>query len=195
MVDIHWHVLHGLDDGSPDLETSVAMCQAAREDGVTLVVGTPHCSDEYEFNWDVNQAKRRELQAAIGPKPQLLLGCDYPLSDINLELLKAAPDPFLIAQQNHLLVENSNYSLPPQMEQMFYSLRVRGIIPVLTHPERNPLWQRKTELLKRLADQDCVVQITAASFSGRFGKMPQKYAMQWLKDALFPVVSSYAHHT
>ena len=65
MVDIHCHVLPGIDDGSPDLETSVAMCQAAVADGVTHIVGTPHCSDQYEFNWNVNTAKRDELQNAI----------------------------------------------------------------------------------------------------------------------------------
>src|SRR5258708_5464717 len=102
MVDIHCHVLHGIDDGSPDLATSVEMCKAAKEDGITHIVGTPHCSDEYEFSWDVNQAKRKELQAVIGVKPELLLGCDFHLNDINLELLKVAPGPFLIAQKNHL---------------------------------------------------------------------------------------------
>jgi protein-tyrosine phosphatase len=195
MVDIHCHVLPGIDDGSPDLETSVAMCQAAAADGVTHVVGTPHCSDEYEFSWDVNTAKRDELQKAVGATPQLLLGCDFHLNDINLELLKVAPDPFLIAQQNHLLVENSNYSLPPQMEQMFFSLRCRGIIPVLTHPERNPLWQRKPDLLKRLAQQDCVIQITAGSIVGRMGRGPKKYAMEWLHEGIVHVVASDAHNT
>ncbi len=194
MVDIHCHVLPGLDDGSPDLETSVAMCKSAVEDGITHVVGTPHCSDEFEFDFDTNIARRNELQAAIGPKPELMLGCDFHLNDINLELLKVSADRFLINQKNHLLVENSNYSLPPAMEQMFYQLRCRGIIPVLTHPERNPLWQRKSDLLKKLAGQDCVVQITAGSLSGRFGRMPQKYAMQWLKDGLVHVVASDAHN-
>jgi len=195
MVDIHCHVLPGLDDGSPDLETSIAMCQSAVEDGVTHVVGTPHCSDEYEFSWEVNQQRRDELQSAVGKTPQLLLGCDFHLNDINMELLKVAAAPFLIAQKNHLLVENSNYSLPPMMEQMFYNMVCRGIIPVLTHPERNPLWQRKTDLLAKVAQQDCVVQITAGSFTGRFGKNPQKYAMQWLKEGLVHVVASDAHNT
>ena len=62
MVNIHCHVLPGIDDGSPDLATSVAMCKQAVEDGVTQVVGTPHCSDQYQFSFDVNQAKRAELQ-------------------------------------------------------------------------------------------------------------------------------------
>src|SRR5258708_10926163 len=119
MVDIHCHVLHGLDDGSPDLETSVAMCDMAADDGVTHIVGTPHCSDEYEFDWETNVRKRDELQAEIGDSPQILLGCDFHLNDINMEVLKVSPDPFLIAPQNHLLVVNSNYSLPPHMEHMF----------------------------------------------------------------------------
>ena len=70
MVDIHCHVLPGLDDGSPDLETSIEMCKHAVEDGITHVVGTPHCSDEYEFSFEANTAKRDELQAAIGKKPE-----------------------------------------------------------------------------------------------------------------------------
>lgn len=195
MVDIHCHILPGIDDGSPNLETSVGMCKTAREDGVTHVVGTPHLSDEYEFSWEVNQAKRDELQKAAGAKPQLLLGCDFHLNDINLDLLKASPDQFLIAQQNHLLVENSNYSLPPQLEAMFFNLRCRGIIPVLTHPERNPLWQRKPDLLKRLSQQDCVIQITAGSITGRFGKLSQKFCMEWMRQGIVHVVASDAHNT
>ena len=108
MIDIHCHVLPGLDDGSPDLETSIAMCKSAVEDGITHVVGTPHCSDEYDFSWETNQACRAELQAAVGKKPQLLLGCDFHLNDVNMELLQGVAAPFLIAQKNHLLVENSN---------------------------------------------------------------------------------------
>lgn len=195
MVDIHCHVLFGLDDGSPDLDTSIAMCKSAAEDGITHVVGTPHLDDSFEFSWVANNARRDELQKAIGAKPQLLLGCDFHLNDINLELLQASPDQYLIAQQNHLLVENSNYSLPPNLERMFFDLRCRGIIPVLTHPERNPMWQRKPDLLKRVVEQDCVVQITAGSFTGRMGKGPQKFAIEWLKQGWVHVVASDAHNT
>ncbi len=194
MIDIHCHVLPGIDDGAPDMETSLAMCRAAKAEGVTHIVGTPHCSGEYEFNAENNALLRAELQAACGPHPVLLTGCDFHLDDINLELLDLGPEKFTIAQKNHLLVENSNFSLPPNLEQLFFDLRCKGIIPVLTHPERNPIWQRKPDLLRRVAQQDTVVQITAGSITGRFGKVPQKAALDWLREGLVHVVASDAHN-
>lgn len=195
MVDVHCHVLPGIDDGSPNLETSVAMCQAARAEGVTHVVGTPHCNDEYNFDPDVNAKLLRQLRDACGPQPVLLTGCDFHLSDPNLERLAVHPQHYTIAQKNHLLVENSNFGLPPHLEQAFFNMRCKGIIPVITHPERNPLWQRKPELLRRLVQQDCVIQVTAGSFTGRFGRTPQRKALDWLSQGLIHVVASDAHNT
>lgn len=194
MIDIHCHILPGIDDGSPDLETSVAMCRAAAGEGITHVVATPHLSDEYQYDLQRNQTLRDELQATAGPSPRILIGCDFHFSDVNLDLLAADPKRYTVNQKNHLLVENSNYSLPPNLEQMFFDLRCKGIIPVLTHPERNPLWQRKPELLRRVADQECVVQVTAGAITGKFGRMPQKCAMDWLREDLVHVVASDAHN-
>lgn len=194
MIDIHCHLLPGIDDGSPDMETSLAMCRAAAAEGVTHIVGTPHCSGEYEYDPEVNARLREQVQKACGPKPVVLTGCDFHLDDINLDLLNLGPERFTIAQKNHLLVENSNFSLPPNLEQLFFDLRCKGIIPVLTHPERNPIWQRKPDLLRRVVRQDCVIQVTAGAITGRFGKVPQKLAMEWLGEGLVHVVASDAHN-
>jgi len=194
MVDIHCHVLPGIDDGSPDLETSVAMCKAAAADGVTHIVGTPHLSDEFEYDFERNLRLRDQVQAAAGPKPKLLTGCDFHLNEINLELLALDPSHYTINQKNYLLVENSNYSLPPNIEQMFFSLRCKGIIPVLTHPERNPLWREDPDLLRRVGNQGTIVQVTAGALSGRFGRSSQKFALEWLHAGYVHVIASDAHN-
>lgn len=194
MVDIHSHVLPGLDDGSPDMETSVAMCKIWAEEGVTDAVGTPHCSDEFEYNLERNLELRAQLQEKIGPSPRLVTGCDFHFNEPNLNLLFKDPHRYTINQKNYLLVENSNYGLPPNMDQMFFQLRSKGIIPVLTHPERNPIWREDTPLLRKVADNG-VIQVTAGSITGRFGHRSQKCAIEWLRLGLIHVIASDAHNT
>src|SRR5262249_7503565 len=123
MIDIHSHVLPDLDDGSPDLETSVGMCRVWASEGVTHVVATPHCNSEYDFDAAAVARARDRVQEACGPQPQLLTGCDFHLSAENLELLKADAARYTIAQKNYLLVENSNFSLPPNLEELFFQMR------------------------------------------------------------------------
>ena len=193
MVDIHSHVLPGLDDGSPDLETSVAMCKIWAEEGVTDVVGTPHLSDQFDYNLERNLELRAQLQAAVGPQPRLMTGCDFHFSEPNLNLLFKDPKRYTINQKNYLLVENSNYGLPPNMDQLFFQLRSRGVVPVLTHPERNAIWQQDTALLRKVADNG-VIQVTAGSITGRFGHRAQKHALEWLRLGLVHVIASDAHN-
>lgn len=194
MIDIHCHILPGIDDGPTDLETAVGMCREAVENGITHIVATPHCNDEYLFDVEAVGNARDRLQQACGPSPVLLTGCDFHLSAVNLDLLAAFPTRYTVAQKNHLLLENSNYSLPPNLEQILFRLRCRGIVPVLTHPERNPLLLRKPDLLRRLAQQECVIQVTAGAFLGRFGQRAQKFAFDLLSEGILHVVASDAHN-
>ncbi len=194
MIDIHCHILPEMDDGATDLEMSLEMCRAAAAEGVTHMVATPHCNDEYPFDADAVAGARDLLQQACGPQPTLLTGCDFHLSATNLELLQAHPSHYTIAQKNHLLLEPTNFGLPPSFDQVLFQMRCRGIVPVLTHPERNPLFQSKPELVRELAQQECVIQVTAGAFLGRFGSTAQRMVLDLLRAGLVHVVASDAHN-
>lgn len=195
MIDIHAHPLWGVDDGAATVEISVAMCKMAAADGVTHLVATPHCNYRYPFDPQVNQAKLAELQAATGDSPRLLLGCDFHLSYDNIRQLIDQPRSFTINQTNYVLVEFGEQFIAGQFDRVFYEMQCAGLHPILTHPERNPVFQARPELLYHWVTRGCLVQVTAQSYTGGFGRRPLRFAEQWLEQNLIHFFASDAHDT
>ena len=193
MIDIHCHPLPGIDDGAKSFEIAVAMCQMAAKDGITHLVATPHCNYRYHFDALTNRARLKELQAAVGDSLQLLLGCDFHLSYDNLRRLAEDGSDFSINHTRYLLVEFADHFIPEQMDNVFYEIEMAGFTPILTHPERNPVIQRKPELLYRWAMRGCLVQITAMSYVGGFGSRTQALSEEWLERNLVHFFASDAH--
>ena len=195
MVDIHCHILPALDDGARDLTVSVAMAQMAAQDGITHIVATPHSNYHFKFDPEVNRRKRDELQAAIGSSPTILLGCDFHLSYENLENVREAPGRFTINGLQYLLVEFADNGVPPSIDQIFFELVSRKLVPVITHPERNPLVSRNLPQLQKWIGAGCLVQVTAGAFMGRFGKHAEKVARSLLQHHMIHFIASDAHNT
>ncbi len=196
MVDIHSHFLPGLDDGARTAEDSVAMIEMAAADGTTHFVGTPHCNDRYEFSLERNRALLQELRARTRAPITLLSGCDFHLSYENVQAALAQPRTFSINQGMYLLTEFDNFSIAPQMVDVFYQLRGAGLVPIITHPERNPILQKSgTKLLRQLAEMGCPIQVTAGSLTGRFGRIAKQVAEQLFRERLVHLVASDAHDT
>lgn len=142
MVDIHCHILPGLDDGADTFEESVQMAEMAIEDGITHVVGTPHANDQFRFDPDLIKKRRNELQEKIGPRLMLATGCDFHFNFENLQDIETNRTKYTINQKNYLLVELNDFSIPPNIDDTFHHLQLLGIAPIITHPERNPLVRR-----------------------------------------------------
>jgi protein-tyrosine phosphatase len=196
VVDIHSHFLPGLDDGAETVDEAVAMIEMAAADGTTHLVGTPHCNDRYEFSLERNRALLAELQARAGERITLLSGCDFHLSYENVQAALADPRTYAVNQGTYLLTEFDNFSIAPQMVDVFYKLRGAGLVPLVTHPERNPILQKSgARLLRKLAEMGCPIQITAGSFLGRFGPAARAAAEQLLAERLVHLVASDAHDT
>jgi protein-tyrosine phosphatase len=193
MIDIHCHPLPETDDGAKSFEIAVAMCQMAAKDGTTHLVATPHCNYKYRFDAQANRGKLRELQTAVGDSPKLLLGCDFHLSYDNLRRLSEDGADFSINNTHYLLVEFADHFIPEQMDNVFYEIEVAGFTPILTHPERNPVIQRKPELLYNWVLRGCLSQITAMSYVGGFGPRAQALSEEWLERNLVHVFASDAH--
>lgn len=195
MIDIHCHALPGVDDGAPTFEVAVAMCQMAAADGTTHLVATPHCNYQYEFRPEVNRALLEELQAAVGEKPKLLPGCDFHLSYDNIRQLIDGRRDFTINQTSYVLVEFGDYFIPDQIDRVFYEMELGGLTPILTHPERNPFFLRKPELLHHWVTRGCLIQVTAKSYTGGFGSIAQRFAEMCLEQNLVHFFASDAHDT
>jgi len=195
MVDLHCHILPGIDDGAASMEESVAMAESAVEDGITHVVATPHSSTEYAFDFAVVRRLRDELQSKIGRKLRLATGCDFHLNPENLRSLRRNSSPYCLNQRNYLLVEFNEISIPPAMDQTLHEIQLAGVRPVITHPERNRILRIHAERLKRWVRQGCFVQVTGGALTGRFGPVSQKDALQWIRGGLVHFVASDAHNT
>jgi len=194
MVDIHCHILPGLDDGADTLETSIQMAETAIAEGVTHIVGTPHANSHYKFDPEIIRQRRDELQAAVGGRLKLATGCDFHLSFDNLQDLEKNHLKYTINQKNYLLVEFDEFSIPPSMDETMHHLHLIGLSPIITHPERNAMLRAKPERMYRWLHQGSYVQITAQSILGRFGTSAQQLAEQWLNEDRVHFVASDAHN-
>ncbi|MBM3815064.1 MAG: exopolysaccharide biosynthesis protein [Acidimicrobiia bacterium] len=193
MIDIHSHILYGLDDGSKDLEQSVAMVRMAGENGTTDIVATPHSNLEYRFQPELVEARIAELQKAAGPTPRIHYGCDFHLSYDNIQDAVAHPGRYSINHNGYLLVEFSDLTIFHTTTQIFEQLLAAGLAPVITHPERNLLLQQRLEQLKSWAEMGVAIQVTGQSFLGRFGNRAQEFSEALMKERLVHFVASDAH--
>ena len=181
MVDIHSHILPEVDDGSPSWEMSVHMCQMAAQDGIEHMVATPHANEQFSYDRDWLRGVLDELRQRTGNRPRLSLGCDFHFSFENLESLSKTPHRYTIEDTPYLLVEFSDFSVPPSVNHELEDLLTRGLVPIITHPERNPLLQRKPERVLQWTQLGCAVQVTASAITGAWGEKAKKVA-RWLLD-------------
>ena len=194
MVDIHSHILPGLDDGSPTLEASVEMLERAAADGITYMVGTPHANADYEFQPEVNRELLARLRERAPKNLQVFGGCDFHLSFENLSLLRQQPRDFTINQRNYLLVEFSDFGLVPNLLEILHEVMLAHLVPVVTHPERNALLCRDAALLERMVELGTCAQVTAQSLTGHFGRHAKRCAWEWLERGLVHFVASDSHN-
>lgn len=196
MVDIHHHLLWGLDDGAKDFETSVAMAKASAADGVTHIVCTPHANGTYAYVPEANAAKAAELQAKLDADRVPLkigMGCDFHLSYDNILEAKTNPSKFSVNGHGYLMVEIPDYGVPRGLTETFYELQLAGLTPVLTHPERNPTLQQDMARLGEWMRGGVLVQITGDSVTGRMGKTAEKMAHQLLAQRWVHFIATDAH--
>ena len=196
IVDIHTHVLHGLDDGPRTLEESLCMCELFAKQGVRTVVATPHlCDPRYRVSPEAVRRGVKELSEACrnrGLDLEILPGGDIRLEPELLEMLDAGKVVTLADAGKYLLIELPDQSVP-RVDGLIFQLAGRGLTVILSHPERNYELSRKPDKLTKLVDSGCLVQITAASLLGILGPHAQEAAETFLRTGLVHIVASDAH--
>ncbi|MBX9603862.1 MAG: hypothetical protein K2X35_22840 [Bryobacteraceae bacterium] len=191
LIDIHSHVLFGLDDGARDLGESAAMLKMAAASGTVAIVATPHASPRFAFCEDTVIARTEQLNL-LGILP-VHRGCDFHLTLENVEDAIAFPARYTINQKGYLLVELPDSVIPPQMNGIMRSLQHAGIQPVITHPERHRLLRANWTLLEEWVKQGARLQVTAQSLLGRFGEGALEFSHRLLNRRLAQLVASDAH--
>jgi protein-tyrosine phosphatase len=193
MVDIHSHILPGLDDGSRSWEMTLEMCRLAIADGITHIVATPHADETYEYNPHRVRDLVAELSHKVGDGLAIDVGCDFHLSFENIEDAIVHPQRYTIACKQYLLVELSEYGIPLQIGEIFRRLQAVGTVPIITHPERNSILQRRPERVLEWVDLGCLVQVTASAVTGMWGDTARRISMWLLENDAVHVLASDAH--
>lgn len=196
MVDIHTHVLPGLDDGAGDMAASVAIAAEAAGHGVHTLVGTPHIREDY----DVRPAELAERTARLqeeleraGVPVRVLPGGEVAvtrvaaLDDEELALVSLA------GGTPYVLMETPYGPVSPAFEEAAFALEVRGYTPVIAHPERNRSLRAAPERLAALVERGALVQVTASSLVGRHGGDTRRFARELVDDGLAHAIGSDVH--
>ena len=196
MIDLHSHVLPGLDDGAADLDASVAMARAAREDGVSVLAATPHVRDDYRTTAEQMEralARVRDEVGAAGIDIEILPGGEIALD----ELARLGHDDLrrfgLGGNPDVVLLEFPYYGVRLDIAQRVFELRTNGFTVVLAHPERNPVVWKDSGVVADLVAAGALVQVTAASLDGRLGRRARGAALALIAQGLAHMVASDAH--
>ncbi len=195
MIDLHSHVLPGIDDGPSSVEGSLALARAAAESGVRTLVATPHIDHTYGLApARVHEAVERlgvrlreeGIPLDVLPGGEVALSRCSELSDEDLRAVCLGGGPYV-------LLESPLQAVAVALEPAVFELQVRGFRVLLAHPERSPIFMRDPERLRRLVDRGALCQITAGSLHGRFGRTVRSYTLTLLREGLVHDVASDAH--
>jgi protein-tyrosine phosphatase len=197
LIDLHSHILHGIDDGARTLEDSLDIARAAVSDGITVIAGTPHVRDDWPTDPEMMERGVAELRSEL-ERAEIPLDV-RPGGEIAIEWLSRLPVEELRrfglgGNPNYLLVETPYYGWPRVLADLLFSLRASGIRPVLAHPERNGEVQARPQLLVPLVQAGVLVQVTAASLDGRIGRRAQQCGLALVDRGLAHLLASDAHH-
>lgn len=198
MIDLHCHILPGIDDGARDLSESIEMAKMAVEQGIHTIVATPHhLNNRYENSKQTIIDRVRELNKALLEEKidlKVLPGQEtriYGEMVEGYELGEILP----IDNTQYVLVEFSSSHVPRYTEKLFYDLQMKGLVPVIVHPERNQEIIERPEILYSLVKKGALSQVTAASICGDFGKKIKSFSMQLIDANLTHFIASDAHNT
>ncbi len=196
MIDLHCHILPGIDDGSPDLDTSLAMARAAVADGIEVIACTPHIYPGlYENTGPGIRDAVSALQAAIddaGIALVLSFGADTHLTPDLLQGIRCGRIPTL-GDTRYFLLEPPHHVAPPRFEEFVFSVLAAGYIPVITHPERLTWVADHYAVFQRLARRGTWMQVTSGSLTGRFGSSAQQWAERFLDDGITHILATDSH--
>jgi len=195
-VDLHSHILPGIDDGAETLSDSMAMVKYASEIGVTHIVATPHYSDLFPTSPEDRDAAFKLLKEAVCEAEiniEIICGWEVSYTDVHIKRILDGEDLSIAGSKNYILIELPNGINKSAVIEGFFSLMIEGTKIVLAHPERNSLIQQDIDLIKELRFRGVMIQVDAESIVGVHGPSAKKLAFELLRQDEIDALSSDAH--
>jgi protein-tyrosine phosphatase len=195
-IDIHSHIIPGVDDGAPDNQTALRMLRIAAECGTGHIVATPHfIPGGYKNSNNDILARVRELQSMADQEAieiKMHAGCE---AFITPELPSLLRDGIVatLGKTSYLLVELPMFGIPPYAEEVLFQLQLNGITPILAHPERNDEIMQRLDRLSLFLERGILAQINSGSVTGIYGKAVQRTAMKIIKKGYGHFIASDSH--
>jgi protein-tyrosine phosphatase len=196
LIDLHSHILPGLDDGARDLDDALAIAHAAVRDGTTAIAATPHVRRDYPTTAEAMERGVDELQKLLERDRidlRLLRGAELALEELASRPMEELRRFGLAGNPSYLLLETPYVGWPLSFPQTIEELVDAGITPVLGHPERNGLVQDDQQRVRELVEHGALIQLTAGSLDGRLGVASRSCARKLLQHELVHLVASDAH--
>ncbi len=197
MIDLHCHILPGIDDGAPSLEVALAMARAAVNDGIEITACTPHIYPGlYENSQSIIakaiadfeiELKRHDIPLA------LTIGADTHMAPELLKGIREGRVPTL-GHSRFLLLEPPHHVAPPRLEESVFQFLAAGIVPIITHPERLTWIETQYSKMVSLVNGGAWMQITSGSLTGRFGRRPKYWAERMVDERLVHILATDSHH-
>ena len=197
MIDLHCHILPGVDDGAENIEASIAMAEQAVSQGITHILCTPHHN-----NGKYTNPKSEVISLVVSFQAELdkrklpltvLEGQEVRITGDLIEDIRNDKILFTDLEDTYILIEFPTMEVPSYTEQVFFELLQMGKVPVIVHPERNAHFRKDPNNLIPFLEMGCLAQLTAPSYVGVFGKDIQKTAKVMVEHNLVQMVASDAH--
>lgn len=196
MIDLHSHILPGIDDGAGDVRTAIAMARAFVADGVEIVACTPHILPGLYNNTGPGiRAAVAQLQNeldALSIPLQLVTGADNHIDPDFVAGLKSGR-LLTLADSSYVLVEPPHHVVPARLEDLFFAIQVSGYVPILTHPERLTWIGARYDLIRKMFRAGVWMQVTSGSLAGSFGREPKYFAEKMLGEGMVHILATDAH--
>ncbi len=195
-TDIHCHVLPGIDDGSPDVDTSIELIQRMQSWGITRIIATPHVTQASFENTpqtmsDALTAVKEKLSAA-NIDIDITHSAEYRIDELFLSHLN---DEIIVPMpNNYLLVENSFIQEPWNLDQLLFDLKVKGYKPILAHPERYMYYYSKKDRYSAIHATGTKLQLNLLSIAGYYGKEEKRIAMELINNGLVDFIGTDLHN-
>ncbi|WP_282033705.1 tyrosine-protein phosphatase [Metabacillus indicus] len=196
MIDIHSHILPGVDDGASTSEEALLIAKAAVDEGITTIIATPHHQNGKYINGKqsilknveaLNKLLRNEnIPLTILPGQETRIHGDL-MSELETDVILP------LNHTNYIFIELPSGHVPRYTEQMLFDLQLKGLTPIIVHPERNAEFIENPDLLYKLVSKGALTQITSSSITGHFGKNIKKFTMQLLEAQLTHFLASDVH--